>query len=179
VASGKKFGGVKQTRRGKSPAVSAADTAPRRIGGVKASARGNYLQSCPQNCPGEYIGGMWIHSQDCPWVAVIWKAHGATEKQWRCMYDCNPVELPSGWTHPFDCPFWTRTDQTPFDELPPHDKPIQSAMESGLLGADTVSKQKERIRRGESQEIDPYEIFRKTFEEFPEALRDDDDDLPF
>lgn len=196
MAGGKKVGGVKRTRQGKIPAASAA--ALRKVGGVKnpvpRGASGSVVESCPENCPGEYIDGMWIHSSTCPWAAMLWKHHGATDKQWRCPYDCDPIELSSGWTHPYTCPFWDRTGRTPFDHPKPNDAPVTSAMGgmvSGVAGTDyippndkaaqryrqSVKEQKERIRRGQSQALNSEEI-RRTFEAFPEALRDDDD-LPF
>ena len=121
VAKSKKFGGVK--RRGAIPAV--AIPAAKKFGGVKEPVpRGVYgetgfVQSCPINCGGEYIQGMWIHSADCQWAAVLWEAHGKKEKDWNCVYDCDPTRLPSGWTHDFRCPFWDRTGRTPIDTNPP------------------------------------------------------------
>jgi hypothetical protein len=149
VPSGKKFGGVKKSRRqGETPAASA--TPSKKIGGVKnVVPRGQYgitgnMESCRENCPGEWVQGMWIHSKECPWAVVIWKAHGKTLKDWHCPYDCDPTELPSGWTHPYTCPFWDETGTTPFDTPPPK---ANNAAES--------------------------------FAEFPKALEETGDDLPF
>lgn len=178
MASGKKFGGVKQTRQGKIPAASAVPS-KKKFGGVKEVPRGmsnNGVESCPQNCPGEYVAGMWIHSRDCPWAAVLWNAHGKTINDWHCQYDCDPIQLPSGWTHPYDCPFWDRTGMTPFDHPKPHDAELLPPASKGFL--DTVRAQKkeadERIRRAKEAIENP-----QPFSEFPKALENDDDDLPF
>lgn len=88
---------------------------------------------------------MWIHSKWCPWAAVIWKAHGKTVKHWHCPFDCDPHEIPSGWTHPYQCPFWDLTGRTPFDTPAP------------------------KVNNGDAE----------SFEAFPEALTEKDDDLPF
>lgn len=96
----------------------------KKLGGVKAPVpRGTgprpagSVESCPQNCPGEYVEGCWIHSRDCPWSTVLWKDHGFGPADWRCPYACPPVELPNGWTHQHDCRFWDRTGRTPFDHV--------------------------------------------------------------
>lgn len=121
VPRSKKFGGIK--RRGEIPAVST--TAKKKFGGVKepvprgVSGETGFVQSCPQNCPGEYVLGMWIHSANCPWAAVLWEAHGKKAEDWNCPYQCEPTRLPSGWTHDYRCPFWDRTGRTPIDSLPP------------------------------------------------------------
>jgi hypothetical protein len=75
------------------------------------------MESCPENCPGEYVGGFWIHSRDCQWASVLWKHHGFTVKDWACPFDCDPIEMSAAWTHPYDCVFWDRTGYTPFDQL--------------------------------------------------------------
>lgn len=122
------------------------------------------MQSCPENCPGEYKLGMWVHSATCPWVAVLYEAHGDTEKNWRCPFDCDPMEISVGWTHPWDCPFWNETDQTPFDSPKrQHDEPINH-----LESVNLANK-----LRNDNEE------YRKTFEAFPKALQAEDDDLPF
>lgn len=174
----KKFGGIKK-RQGATPAADVVDSVPpRKFGGVKEpAARGgsSVVESCLQNCPGEWIEGMWIHSYDCPWVAVLWFAHGADWKDWRCPYDCDPIELPSGLTHPYTCPFWDRTGKTPFDHEAPHGvieptqfRTIREKEEQKF----NVAQQKERIRRGETKEINSEEILRELFPE-------ENDDLPF
>jgi len=122
VPKSKKFGGVKRLRRENIPAVTAT---PKRFGNVKEPVlRGvtgmtGFVQSCPQNCGGEYKFAMWIHSAECPWAAVLWSAHGKTRDDWNCPYHCEPTALPSGWTHDYRCPFWDRTGATPIDVLPP------------------------------------------------------------
>lgn len=200
VPKSKKFGGVKKAAGGKTPA--AVSASPKKVGGVKTPPRGavgSTVESCPQNCPGEFVRGMWIHSLDCPWVAVIWKFHGGEIAEWRCLYDCDPITLPSGWTHPYDCPYWNETGKTPFDHVPPpiHDTPIQSAMESTQLGrmvdralydkrstihkSNSVKQQKNRIRRGESSTVNTESLMEglRDFEKFPQALEPKDDGLPF
>ena len=31
-----------------------------------------------------------------------------------CQFECQPVHLNVGWTHPWNCPFWETTEHTPF-----------------------------------------------------------------
>lgn len=200
MGSGKKFGGVKNTRGVKSSGVSPTPT--KKIAGVKTIPRGapgSTVESCPENCPGEFVRGRWIHSSNCPWVAVIWKFHGGDINQWRCPYDCDPVCLPSGWTHYYACPYWSYTGKTPFDQTPPpEDTPIQSAMESTQIASfgkrsnspsasevgiysGSVKQQKERIRKGYSSTVNTKSLMDniRDFEKFPEALEPEDDGLPF
>lgn len=93
--------------------------------GVKAPVeRGHALksgqvESCPENCPGEWKPDGWIHSSWCQWASVLWKAHGVTVADWKCNYQCEPQEMPSGWTHDYRCPYWDRTGRTPFDATAP------------------------------------------------------------
>lgn len=130
----KKVGGVKPKRTGRSgtgqwgntpAAPDVPDVPVRKVGGVKPEARGygavmsSQVQSCPTNCPGEYVQGMWIHSKTCHWASVLWKHHGKTEQDWQCPFTCEPITLSMGWTHPFDCPFWDETGRTPFDYTKP------------------------------------------------------------
>lgn len=178
-SSKKKIGGVKNRTTATDPMPSGTTGSRKKIGGVRPGVRGvnaesTQMQSCPINCPGEYVGKMWIHSRDCPWVAVLWDAHGATEKQWRCPFDCDPHRLPSGWTHPHDCEFWNHTSQTPFDDAAPstHDRPVHH-LESQLLTERLTREQKREIAKRTNA------AYRATFEEFPKALQSDDDDLPF
>lgn len=119
--SRKKIGGVKNrtTETCQNP-LPTTDLPKRKIGGVKTIPRGEaigsgHMQSCPDNCAGEYVLNMWIHSRDCPWASVLWKAHGKTPKDWHCPFDCDPIEMSSGWTHPHLCPFWDFMGQIPFD----------------------------------------------------------------
>jgi hypothetical protein len=179
-SSGKKIGGVKNRTTGTSPTKSRTTDSPKKIGGVKTVPRGmsnNGVESCPENCPGEYVEGMWIHSKTCPWAAVLWNAHGKTVKDWHCMYDCDPMQLPSGWTHPMTCPFWDRTGRTPFDHPKPDaakliTQPTKSWLESVVQMKNT---EKERLRRAREAAENP-----QPFSEFPRALsREESDDLPF
>lgn len=169
VAASKKIGGVKQTGGGRKSAASSDATPTRKVGGVKPHVRGwkaqsSQMQSCPENCPGEYKQGMWVHSADCPWVAVLYRAHGNVIEEWRCLFDCDPLEMSVGWTHPYDCEFWNRTEQTPFDTPKRHhDEPINH------LASVTLTN---KLRNDN-------EAYRRTFEAFPEALQAEDDDLPF
>jgi hypothetical protein len=173
VARSKKFGGVR--RQEKKPAASTPDTPKKKIGGVVAPVprgmQNSAMESCPINCPGEWIEGMWIHSHDCPWASVLWKAHGATIKKWRCPFDCDPIELPSGWTHPYNCPFWDRTGRTPIDHSPP----------PGTHRDETQAHSSNRNRRDDSERtVATKHVLPYDFTEFPKALRDKgDDELPF
>ena len=114
---------AKTTGAGKVPKVSGKQS-PRAFGVKVPYARGipgvsGKMESCPEGCPGEYIEGMWIHSKECRWSAVLWRAHGKTEEDWSCPYDCPPQEISSGWTHQWECAFWERTGRTPFDHNAP------------------------------------------------------------
>jgi len=61
-----------------------------------------------------FEGGNWHHSPYCPNIKMIWKAAGFTVDMWACPDKCEPVEMPSGWVHHWACPFWGRTEETPF-----------------------------------------------------------------
>jgi hypothetical protein len=144
------------------PLASSPPKPMRRFAGVKASVRGTNksvrgVQSCPENCPGEYVEGNWIHSKWCPWASVLWRSHGKTEKDWGCPYGCPPLALPSGWTHQHDCKFWDATGRTPFDHADPFNR--------------------------RSPERPPLPTGSPTgggFDDFPAALAgSEDDDLPF
>lgn len=169
VGSGaKKIGGVKRERRGKTPAASVHETPKKKIGGVKLSPRGSatgsgHMQSCIENCSGEYVMGTWIHSRECVWAPVLWKAHGKTLKDWHCLYDCEPLEMSSCWTHPYTCPFWDRTGATPFDQP----APAESRREKTSAPTQTVNTKS---------------ILPKAFHELPiplQELENEDDGLPF
>lgn len=140
-----------------------APTSARKFG-VKApvsrgeSAGSGHMQACPVNCPGEYVEGMWIHSDWCRYSAVLWRVHGKTRSDWTCPYSCTPIEISSGWTHPHDCPFWDETGRTPFDHAPPN-----------------VVRSVGRVQLPRVQPS-PSEL---SFEDFPEALDEDDSELPF
>jgi len=71
---------------------------------------------CPDNCGGVFSHGKRIHIKGCPHAAVIYKADGATEKDWHCPYDCDPTPLEVGWCHHYTCPFWDQVgeSETPF-----------------------------------------------------------------
>lgn len=152
----KKIGGVKKTeRRGADPAVSAPPS-KKKIGGVtvvRGFGTSRQMESCPEHCPGEYIeGGYWIHSSWCKWAAVLWNAHGFTRDDWKCPFNCEPQQLPSGWTHDWRCQFWERTGRTPFDHNAPKEAKRVAETASGNQSG---------------------------FDKFPEALTETDDDLPF
>jgi hypothetical protein len=179
-SSGKKIGGVKNPTTGTSRNPSTTTDSPRKkFGGVKTVPRGqsnNGIESCPQNCPGEYVEGMWIHSRDCPWASVLWHAHGKTEKDWHCAYDCDPVQLPSGWTHPITCPFWDRTGRTPFDHPKPDAATLIPVPKQSYLESVLAVKNAEKARKHRAEEAVNHP---QPFSEFPRALAQDDDDLPF
>lgn len=145
VPRSRKFGAVKRSRQESTPVVAAT---PKKFGGVKAPVpRGvtgmtGFVQSCPENCGGEYKFGMWIHSAECPWAATLWSAHGKTRDDWKCPYQCEPTTLPSGWTHDYRCPFWDRTGNTPVDVLPPkahHDTKEKDKPSASSCPADLAS----------------------------------------
>jgi hypothetical protein len=46
---------------------------------------------------------------------MIWKAHGQRRTDWVCSYGCPGEEMPSGWTHHWECAFWAaHPELTPF-----------------------------------------------------------------
>lgn len=46
---------------------------------------------------------------------MIWKAHGQQQVDWVCSYGCPGEEMPSGWTHHWECAFWeAHPELTPF-----------------------------------------------------------------
>lgn len=95
----------------------------KKLGAIKeaALAHGTTVghRSCYAKCEGRWIGGMWIHSDHCPYIVVLWKAHGYTRSHWECPYGCEAQEMPSGYTHDWCCPFWQATDATPIGLKPP------------------------------------------------------------
>lgn len=181
VKEKKKVGGVKVSRAamvpgstgdrerislggGRANPVPSGCPEKKKVGGVTAQARTGstsaHPQSCPQNCQGEIIEGTWVHSRTCPWSSVLWKSHGATAADWRCPFHCPPVEMGLCWTHQQDCKFWDRMGRTPFDHRPQDMKSMQA-----------------RARAVEQSEAERQRAI--VLQDFPGALDDNDDDLPF
>lgn len=70
--------------------------------------------TCEQ-CAGRMHGETWLHAAGCSRTVVFWKSHGlGWLGDWPCPHRCHPVELASCYTHPWDCPFWSTTEETPF-----------------------------------------------------------------
>lgn len=172
--------------RGDSPTVPAdVEGVPRTFGVKQVIPRGTVagvsgdLESCPLNCPGEWIAGMWIHSRECPWAAVLWRGHGYGEKDWQCPYECPALELPSGWTHQPECPFWDRTGRTPFDHNPPKGSTTRRVRSRSNTAA-TV-----RAMHGEPDAQRVAELDRKWsgrkphVSDLPDSILDTDDGLSF
>lgn len=130
---GRKFGVKKPAAAAgkKSPGSGSITPPTKKKFGVKnpvprgESTESGAVGSCVVNCPGEWVNGMWIHSQWCKWGAVLWKGHDKTAADWNCPFGCVPIELASGWTHPWQCVFWDETNRTPFDHNAP--KPQEKA----------------------------------------------------
>ena len=117
AGSRKKVGGVKARSKVKGRAAPAARP-KKKVGGVSvkiteaASSKHRY---CPVGCQGDWRSGMWCHDNDCPEVRMIWKAHGQQQVDWVCSYGCPGEEMPSGWTHHWECAFWeAHPELTPF-----------------------------------------------------------------
>lgn len=128
------------------------------------------IESCPTNCPGEWLEGMWIHSSDCRWASMLWRSHGKTADDWQCPYECPPIELSSGWTHPYTCPFWDRTGRTPFDHNAPADVPPRNPVPP------TVPSVRKTSRRFGARKLAGQRL---NFEDLPDMGDIGDDDLPF
>lgn len=69
---------------------------------------------CALECQGQHVQGMWIHDAGCPEIRMIWKKHGATKSDWACAFGCPGQEMPSGFTHHWDCQFWVAQELAPF-----------------------------------------------------------------
>ena len=111
------FGAIK-VQPPKRRAVAPAPKKQAQFGDLKPEARqqGHSVMhpNCYAKCKGQIVPGpMWIHSPGCPYTVVLWRAHGKTKADWSCAYQCEPQEIPSGWTHAHTCPFWNATGETP------------------------------------------------------------------
>ena len=69
---------------------------------------------CIAGCQGRHVEHMWIHDTGCPEIRMLWKAHGYTAADWTCPHGCPGTEMPSGYTHHWQCEFWEANDLTPF-----------------------------------------------------------------
>lgn len=92
-----------------------ADENANKVGGLSPSAiskgttRGH--RQCLE-CSGRVIDGNWVHSPDCPHVAVLWDFD---DSSWRCPFGCEGVRLSTSRTHVWDCLFWIENpDALPF-----------------------------------------------------------------
>lgn len=173
----KKF--VKGIAKGKKRAFGVKNPVPRGIPGVSGR-----MESCPEGCPGEYIEGMWVHSKECRWSAVLWRGHGKTEEDWKCPYNCPPQKIASGWTHQWDCAFWDRTGRTPFDHNSPRGAAkVETASGRSVLGKHSTDsgRDSKSFRKTESWQVkrarekEEAKIFADNLPFFEE----DDNDLPF
>lgn len=75
---------------------------------------------CDEGCFGTWVGtaevSMWIHDNDCNAMRCLWKAHGWKIKDWACPWGCSPMDMPSVFTHNWECTFWQlHPELTPFD----------------------------------------------------------------
>ena len=73
---------------------------------------------CVAGCQGRHVEDMWIHDVQCPEIRMLWKAHGYTAADWACPHGCPANEMPSGYTHHWQCKFWEANDLTPFSSDP-------------------------------------------------------------
>lgn len=124
--SGKRNFGVKRTstRERENSSAGAVSSSNKKFGVKTPSIKemwgtSNKMGSCPENCPGEYVLGVWIHSKECRYASMLWRVHGKKKEDWNCPFECEPTELPHGWTHPWECPFWDWTGRTPIDHNAP------------------------------------------------------------
>jgi hypothetical protein len=69
---------------------------------------------CVAGCQGRHVDHMWIHDTGCPEIRMLWKAHDYTAADWACPHGCPANEMPSGYTHHWQCRFWEANDLTPF-----------------------------------------------------------------
>lgn len=87
----------------------------KKIGGVKI-----VLTPKCRECAGRYLSGRWRHEARCSLTVVLWKHDGHRISDWTspiyqcCPYKCEPLELPSAFTHDWRCPFWDDTEEVPF-----------------------------------------------------------------
>ena len=56
---------------------------------------------------------------------MLWKAHGHSLDDWACPHGCPGTEMPSGYTHHWQCVFWEANELTPFSSVPEERAQIQ------------------------------------------------------